>query len=167
MANKKKPEQLPAPVAPPVVILEEDATFEREKMGEELFGKELHPYSPSRKIAAQAMGMKYPFTGVTDDFGSYPGMLVDAIIACWLRTLPDATEGEGWTPRKATRKPAQAFDAAEEWAVTNGITSITHKAIAVFVSTMNAIGAADFSLDTDDNGAPKSSLEEGGSGPLV
>jgi len=163
MAKKKVEVVSPSvdPLAP-----EEDVTFEREKAGEELLGKELHPYSPSRKIAAQSMGMKYPFTGPTGEYGEYPGMVVDAFIVCWLRTLPDNTDGEDWTPRKAMRSPGKAFDAAEEWATKNNFTSITNPTIRIFVQTMNAIGEAEFSLDTDDSGAPKA-IEQEGSGPLV
>lgn len=161
----KKSESL-TPPAQAISTPEEDAIFQREQAGEELFGKELQPYSPSRQIAAQSMGLKYPFTGELDAGGSYPGILVDSIIVCWLRTLPDVAPDGEWTPRKATRNPAQAFDAAEEWGIAKGITHVLHPAREVFVRTINAIGAAEFALDTDDTGAPKVDVEEG-NGPLV
>lgn len=93
----------------------------KEFAGYHLGDIELVPYSPSRKVAAQTMGMKYPHIGddgiaAIDAMRPYKGALLDTIIVLWLCTLPDSAEGKAWTPSRAIRNAELALDAAMEWA---------------------------------------------------
>ncbi len=93
------------------------------KAGFEFRGQPLRPYSPSRKVAAQTMGMIYPFVGrdgqaQMEATGMYPGAIKDVLIVLWLCSLPDAPEvaKDAWSPSLALRRPVLAMDEAMEWA---------------------------------------------------
>jgi hypothetical protein len=84
----------------------------------------LQPYSPSREVAGQAMGLHY---GYLDDaalkrFDSdklYPGALRDVAIVMWLcaKATEDEIESAGVEPKSASKK-------AMEWAKANQLLDI-------------------------------------------
>ena len=88
-------------------ITPEESSFINAKRGFELFGAALAPYSASRKVAAQTMGMQWPFIGEAalaqlQATNMYPGAIRDTAILLWLCTLPDASTALArgvWTPR--------------------------------------------------------------------
>jgi hypothetical protein len=134
-----------------------EAAFEAAKQGFELFGKPLKPYSPSRKVAAQSMGLMYPYIGeeraaIFEDTGMYPGMLTDAIILLWLCTLPDQrTPSDKWTPDAAAKKPGAAKIAATFWATAAGMVETMSKefqeAQQVFMAIVSGVEASKFKLN--------------------
>lgn len=133
-----------------------EEVYEEEKMGRELFGLEAHGYSPSRKVAAQSMGLLHPFIGEEGEArvkvnGTYPGVLADVIIIGWLCSIPDS--GGTWTPAKAFRKPELAMEVAIAWATDQGIVDINSErfkeAFEFFVRTMNAVGESDFTIEVE------------------
>lgn len=113
--------------------------------GAHLLGSEkLQPYSPSRIVAAQAMGLLYPQVGKEGmaqlkKTGIYPGELRDMIIVLWLcRQEKDEHVSD------ALADPGAAYAAAEKWAGEAGLCDMTsdvfNEALFVFQSIMNAIG---------------------------
>ncbi len=86
----------------------------------------LQPYSPSRIVAAQAMGLKYP--NVPKGFeqysqnGTYPGLLRDVIVVLGVCTMHDAAV------EKAQLDPDEAYQNAQKWAHSKGILSMGSKA---------------------------------------
>ena len=113
---------------------------------DQLEGLELHPYSPDRAWAAQAMGLKYGFVdeaGVDEvkRTGVYPGALRDVGIVLWLRSLTSETEID-----KAARSPVAAAVSAAKWAQGIGIADTRSDkffaAYNIFMDTMTAVAEA-------------------------
>jgi hypothetical protein len=147
-----------------------EAAFIAAKAGYELFGEPLKPYSPSRKLAAQTMGCMFPAIGDEaqahlERTGVYPGVVKDALIVLWLCTLKDAgdlsaedVKAGAWTPARAMLKPADALNAAIEWAERTEIidlsTKRTFEALTVFLAIVTAVEASQFTVidpDASDN----------------
>lgn len=151
----------------------ETKSFISEKAGYELFGKPLHAYSPSRKVAAQAMGMLYPYVGEAgaaqmELTGRYPGQVQDMVIVLWLCTLPDPRDIEReekekdhqyrqrvrsmFTPAKASRVPEIALTNALEWADEQGILNMGPKeedASRVFIAIVSGLSASEFRIQVE------------------
>lgn len=102
----------------------------------------LQPWTPQRIVAAQSIGMIYPFIGSDglEQFkksGTYPGLLKDAIIALWLCTINhedvDAAEGS----------PREAYRQAVAWAADKNIPNMESKefneAHNIFIKMMNQV----------------------------
>jgi hypothetical protein len=75
---------------------------------------ELCPYSASRAVAAQALGLKYPNVGTEalEQFhktGTYPGALQDVLIVLWLCSIPDKEVIH------AMRRPDESLNKAIAW----------------------------------------------------
>lgn len=99
-------------------------------------GFDLQPWTLSRKVAAQAMGM---FIGNVDEAGRsrfatdkvYPGALRDVIVMLWLCTLKTESEVDA-----AARGPTLAIQKAYVWAAQHGLDGIDKesfwKAYAIF-----------------------------------
>ena len=149
--------------------------------GFELFGNPLQPYSPSRKVAAQAMGMLYPFVGDSgaaqmERTNTYPGMILDMAICLWLCTLDNSIDqtreqvkaGE-WNPSKAMRSPDLAREAAIVWATENDMVDATgdgfSDAMQVFFAIVTGVEASQFKLQVDGKDPEPSESE--GDGPKV
>lgn len=148
---------------------------EEARAGYDLFGQDLQPYSPSRKVAAQAMGMIYPFVPDSGQeqllaTGTYPGMLKDAVIVLWLCTLPDQQPEKQvgapvWTPSRALRKPENAFDVALAWGEEQGMLNATDpkflEAAKVFMAIVSGVAVSEFDVQvegseaSDDSSDPK------------
>lgn len=79
----------------------------------------LEPYSPSRVVAAQAMGLRYPnvpkgFEAYSQS-GTYPGILRDVIVVLGVCMMDDDAVD------KAQLDSDEAYKNAERWAHTKGI----------------------------------------------
>jgi hypothetical protein len=145
-----------------------DAIFVQARGGFYLFEEKLRPYSASRKVAAQSMGLMYPYIGEEGaaqfaSTGVYPGAMKDTIILLWLCSLPDDGHGKTWTPSRALAKPAEAIRVALDWAsdlelCTPGSSRFT-EAFRVFVEITTAIEASRFSVSVD--GATSSQEDAG------
>jgi hypothetical protein len=139
--------------------------FLKAKQPLELFGEPLRAYSASRKVAAQTMGLLYPYVGDAgaermQRTGVYPGALKDVIIVLWLCSIQDASEqsrdqvraGE-WNPSKALQKPEAAVDVAVEWASEKGLADIDSKewteAFAAFISIVQPVADSEFNVTTN------------------
>jgi hypothetical protein len=92
-------------------------------------GTELQPYTPSRIVAAQAMGLRYPNIGeeALEQFnrtGVYPGALQDTLIVLWLCTLAEPhKDGPGAAQvRRAMRRPDESIEKAIAWGADHGVT---------------------------------------------
>lgn len=147
------------------------------KAGFEFLGEPLKPWTPSRKVAAQSMGMLYPFIGESgskqlDAAGHYPGMTKDIVILLWLCTVKDAADltrdevrAKVWTPSRALMNPSEAMLEAMAWAEINGVSDVYSKAYeeAVFIFPQIAAPpeAAQFKIEGSEP-APAQ-----GDGPLV
>lgn len=134
----------------------------------ELFGAPLRKYSASRKVAAQAMGMQWPFIGDAalaqmQATNMYPGALRDAAIVCWLCTLADASDlsaadvkSRAWNPSRALDKPGEARGAALEWAEQNGVTDTSGakfaEAFQVFFAIVTGVDASTFRIEVEKTG---------------
>jgi len=110
-----------ATVKPPPRKKEPDSFVSSDK--HTLNGKKLQPWTPSRYIAAQAMGMLYPRIGEKghDQFKRtqvYPGAVKDVIIALWLCSV---TEDE---VDDADASPEAAYRKARAWAIGLGLHKI-------------------------------------------
>jgi len=139
----------------------EETAFINAKRGFELFGAPLNAYSVSKKVAAQAMGMAWPFIGeaalaTLQATNLYPGALRDTVILLWLCTLPDASTALArgvWTPSRALGKPDDARDAALEWADKSGITDTASEKFAeafqVFFAIVSGVDAASFRIEVE------------------
>jgi hypothetical protein len=113
--------------------------------GAHLFRKEkLQPYTPSRIVAAQAMGLLYPHIGKEglaklNRTGIYPGELRDMIIVLWL-----CRQEKDEKVQDALLDPGAAYGAAEKWAGKAGLCDMTSavflEALPVFQTIMNEIG---------------------------
>ena len=141
------------------------------KVGFELFGKPLAPYSPMRKHAADRMGLLYPNIGEGGAAqytigGSYPGCVMDAAIVLWLCSIPDdgqKVEEEQasqfatleWTPKRALRNPWDATSAALVWADSIGIGErkyirFQRDAFQTFQAIIMEVEASKFTLSGGD-----------------
>ena len=142
-------------------ITPEEKAFIEAKRGFELFGTPLAPYTASRKVAAQTMGMQWPFIGEAalaqlQTTNMYPGALRDAAIVLWLCTLPDASTALArgvWTPSRALSKPDEARDAALEWADKEGVTDSSGakfgEAFQVFFGVVTGADAGAFRIEVE------------------
>lgn len=97
---------------------ERDAFTESDK--HVLNGLKLQPWTPSRVIAAQAMGCLYPRIGKEgwDQYKrtkTYPGCLKDVVIVLWL-CLQDWQRVDD-----ADAAPVEAYSEARKWAASLGI----------------------------------------------
>lgn len=112
--------------------------------GHLFIGERLQPYTPSRIVAAQAMGLIYPKIG-TDGLaqlkktGLYPGELKDIIIVLWLCRLKTKE-----LVTQALMDPIEAYAEAEKWAGRIGLCDMTSDTFAyglvVYQMIMNEIG---------------------------
>lgn len=89
--------------------------------GHKIGDVELQPFSPSRVVAAQSMGLHYG--ALNDDevaeyrkTGLYPQAAQDVAIVLWLCAIEDERE-----IARASRYPEQAFIKACEWANDRGL----------------------------------------------
>jgi hypothetical protein len=115
--------------------------------GHLLFGKKLEPYTPSRVVAAQAMGLLYPNIGQgglsqMKKTGLYPGELKDMLIVLWLCGLRTDAAVDA-----ARLDPETAYFAAEKWGAKAGIVGLCDhanekfmEALVIFQMIMNEIG---------------------------
>lgn len=126
-----------------------------------LFGEELAPYTAQRKVAAQSMGMLYPFVGeagqkAIEESGIYPGAVKDMAIILWLCSVPIlGKEKDDWTPSRATRNPSKALDAALKFAEEKEFVEPAQKpffeAYQVFMAIVSGVSASEFSLKLSTN----------------
>ncbi len=133
------------------------------KGGDSIFGIELRPYSASRVVAAQSMGLLFPIVGVEgmDQMkrsGTYPGMLKDTIIVIWLCALKDAIDltkdevkAQVWTPTRATHSPATALEEAMRFAENYGFLSGARfeEASVKMMQTVSAVRENEFVPKSD------------------
>lgn len=87
-------------------------------------GAELQPWTPSRLVAAQSIGLRYPNISDEDreqfrQTGIYPGALKDIAIVLWICTLVKPEE-----IRRAGRQPDDSYEQAVKWADGLGITNL-------------------------------------------
>ncbi len=145
--------------------------------GHELQGQSLRTYSPSRRVAANAMGMLYPMIGDESaaqmaQTGVYPGVIRDVATVLWLCSLPDGDEitaqqfREGqWTPSRALAKPYAALEVAIEWAGAKGLTITDSQefveALTVFGKIVTNAESSRFIVKSDEPG------KAGDGGPKV
>lgn len=144
-----------------------------ESLSPQLFGKDVSPYTPSRVVAGQTMGLRYPHIGEDgarelQESGIYSGGLKDAIIFGWLSTLPDKSgKMSSWTPSRAISQPESAVAAAIEWAAENKVTNLQSKAFeelwGLFMQVMGEVMRSEFDIDTPE----EKEGEEGENSPLV
>ena len=119
------------------------------KAGKRTVGEyELAPFSPSREVAAQTMGLHYAYV---DDAGKeryvrtslYPGAIRDVAIVMWLccKATEDEIDGAGIEPKSAVKK-------AIDWAHSEGILNVKNdffwKAYTAFWQMMDEIAKAGF-----------------------
>lgn len=150
----------------------EDQAHEEQSAGFELFGKRLKPYTAQRYVAAQGMGLLYPFVG--DDgaeqierTGLYPGIFKDAAICLWICSIDVASDqtaeqvraGE-WNVSRAFDKPKEAKEAAFAWAERNGVFDPYNpnaaEAKAIFQRVVQPVEAAKFGVNSPgESGDPK------------
>jgi len=134
-----------------------DDSFVASVQGEAWNETELEPWNPPRQIAAQSMGMLYPFIG--DDgmemlarTGVYPGALRDVIIFLWLRLQKPAAV------LKAQRKPSEAWGLAERWSEEAGMIDLTGAAFRtgyeLFSGKMAAMREVSGDPPKSNNSAP-------------
>lgn len=135
--KKTKPTKQPPAISP-------DQAFV--KSAAHLFAEmQLEPYTPSRVVAAQAMGLKYPRIGSEglacyEKTGLYPGELRDIIIVLGVCRLPKEEV------LSAQLDPVAAYNLAEEWASGLGLTDMSSdifkEAQRLFEALQNEIGAS-------------------------
>ena len=119
---------------------------------------ELNPYSASRVVAAQALGLKYPNVSELEQFhktGVYAGALQDTLIVLWLCAVPDKEV------MRALREPDESLSKAIEWGAQLKITDTSSeqwwKAYQKFIDIVSEV--------TDSTGNPKLPDEESDDGP--
>lgn len=130
-----------------------------------LFMKErLQPYTPSRIVAAQAMGLLYPKIGndglaQLKKTGLYPGELKDIIIVLWLCRLKTKEQ-----VAEARLDPIAAYEDAEKWAGKIGLCDMTSDAfgygLLVFQNIMNEIGESKTTPVTNARSRPGGGSDE-------
>lgn len=144
---------------------EHEAAFVRAKAGFELFGNPLFKYSASRKVAAQAMGLLYPFVGEggsrqIESTGLYPGCTKDTIIVLWLCSIKDTIDlskeevkARAWSPSRAVISPPAALEAAMEWGEQVGICDSSDakflEAYQTFMAIVTGVEASKFRVVLD------------------
>lgn len=151
--------------------------YEKARIGFSLFdGTQdevaLKPYSPSRVIAAQKIGVRFPLIGEEQwngfaDTGTYPGIIEDCILLLWICSLPDtAMRADQWTPSRAAAKPLAAKVAAIGWGAKLQIHDMMgehyQEAVQVFLAIVQGVEASKFKLRVpgqeetqQDDGSPK------------
>lgn len=133
--------------------------------GFDLFGEPLSNYSASRKVAAQAMGLLYPYIGEAgasqmEATGIYAGVVKDMAIVLWLMTLPDPMDltvqqirAKPWTPARALMKPQEALEEAVCWAESVNIVDTAsdkfQEALATFMAILAGQSASEFRLQME------------------
>lgn len=154
-----------------------EQAYDQAKAGMELGGVALQPWSPARVVAANSIGLVWPLPPEAMDqlqtTGIHAGAMVNAIVVCWLRLIPNASEqtkesvsrGE-WNVQRATRAPREAFEAALQWAAENKITDVTSNEFAhayrVALATLLGVSLSEFEVE-----APKDSKAAEGADPNV
>jgi hypothetical protein len=112
--------------------------------GHLFLGEKLQPYTPSRVVAAQAMGLLYPKIGDAGaaqfkNTGMYAGELKDMIIVLWLCRL-----GKDDQVSAARMDPIAAYGVAEKWAGKAGLcdtgSDVFNEGLLTFMLIMNEIG---------------------------
>lgn len=154
------------PDSSPALPATAEEAYLQAKAGNALFGQELQAWSPSRIIAANAMGLVWPLPETAMDqlanHGVYSGALRDTIILCWLRTLRNASEQDkdsvlrgDWTVQKALRAPHDAFEAATAWAHAHGMVAFSDdpespfgKAYKLALATLLGVSLSEFEVVT-------------------
>jgi hypothetical protein len=129
----------------------------------------LQPYTPSRIVAAQAMGLLYPKIGndglaQLKKTGLYPGELKDIIIVLWLCRLKTKEQ-----VADARLDPIAAYEDAEKWAGKIGLCDMTSDAfgygLLVFQNIMNEIGESKTTPVTNGPLEARRSSDEGRTRP--
>lgn len=160
-----------------------EKAFKEAKAGYTLFGDPLAGYSPSRKVAAQTMGLLYPYVGEDgsaqmERTGLYPGVLKDTIIVLWLCTLKDPSQqtredlraGE-WNPSRAFNSPREALEEAIRWGESKGIIETSSDRFQVAMQTFQAIvtgvTASEFTIHVVDKDGTEIEGSEEDEGPKV
>jgi hypothetical protein len=165
----------------PVEPTPEAAAYLDEKAGASLFEKVLEPWSPSRVVAANAMGLVWPMPPEAADQlrtnGIFAGALSLTIIVCWLRSIPNASEQDKeatmrreWNVQRANQAPRAAFEAATAWGAERKITDLTDddaapflQAYKVALATLLNVSVSEFNVQAPPNTKP----EAGGAPPNV
>ena len=110
-----------------------------------LDGIKLRPWTPSRVIAANCMGMTYPRLGKAgwDQYErtqNYPGAVKDTIIALWLCAVDEDQVAE------ADLAPRDAYRQAQEWATRRGIHNLKSdafwQAFSKFIEIVSEVEAS-------------------------
>lgn len=139
--------------------------FLEAQAGFQLFGEPLAPFSPSRKVAAQSMGMLYPFIGESGQAqytstGVYKGAVKDVCILLWLCSLHDrmdqtvdALRKGDWNPDMALMRPDEALGHAILWAQVKGVMVFDspewQEAYGVFSAIVSGMSASEFEVGLD------------------
>ncbi len=151
-----------------------EKAFQDAAIGYEFKGQPLLAWSGSREIAAQGMGMKAPAFNASDleainEGHIYPGGLRDAIICMWICSTKNASElsaedvkAKAWTVQRARNNPSAAYDVAERWATTQGITGAASEAFAeaykLMFAILNGVSVSQFEVkiegDSGGSGSP-------------
>lgn len=144
---------------PDEVLSPAERAFDEAGRGFELFGNPLNGYSPDRVVAAQKMGMLYPFIGekaaeVLEETGMYPGALEHCIIVLWLCSLPDTGKGKEWYPARANREHKTAQLVATGWAAKQGFVNMSSpkfsEAFQTFMAIVTGQEASKFKLSSGE-----------------
>lgn len=152
--------------------LDAEQAYLTAKAGRELFGGVARPWTPSRAVAAQTMGMIFPMIGEEGQASlntknTYPGILQDVVIVCWLCTLPDdvSRQSDGWTPSRALRSPTKAFDAAMVWGEKVGVIDMRNakyvEGVKFFISIFSDEAASNFKVDVEGSSEQQTEGEQG------
>ncbi len=112
-------------------------------------GQILHPFSPMRRNAAQALGNRL-FCGTAavneQDIGLYPGAMVDAVVALYLCSAPKSEV------LIALRKPDIVHARAMEWGEERNIavgTPTGTEALEVYGDMLRQIAESQFDVERD------------------
>ncbi len=150
---------------PPVELSPSEA-FDQAKAGFELFGVPIKKYSLSRKVAADAMGLKWGTIleeETIEQSWKHTCALRDVILWTWLCHIPtedeqtkEQTAAKEWSVQRAQRKPKEAYAEAERWAEEQGIDGIDAPkfvdAYGVFLNVMLGEGRSRFAVTVTDAG---------------
>jgi hypothetical protein len=142
--------------------IKEDPFVSAIQTDEQFLGQPLQAWSPARKIAAQCMGMIYPFLGdggkeQFERTGTYPGMIRDVVVFLHVRRLERPEQ-----ITSAQREPSAAWTAAEAWAESVGLLDLMSPAFregsALFIAKMAALVSLYGEPEkTKDSTSPKAS----------
>lgn len=146
-----------------------EQAFVEAHAGYTFHGLPLGPYAPAVRVAAQAMGMIYPFVpeeGAAQHTatGMYPGQLWDIICLLWLLTLKcsldltlEEVKAKVWTPMRAFSHAQEAREVALAWAAQIGMvdttTPIFAEALQVFMAIVQGVDVSDFRLQVEGEAA--------------